>query len=140
MKTEIEEIELNTELQELYLKSKQWIAEIDFFQLDLEFLKKHIERNLSRLADDKDFVCSSESLRKITSTAKLQADLKVRIIKYRGDLEPLITQSNQVIDLSLIENYNQFELELANILFRLGEIKTLAFTLTGKSLNYRNSV
>ena len=120
MKTEIEENELNIQLEKLHLKSKDWLSEIDFFQIDLEFLRKHIERNLVRLVDDGDFVCSSESLRRISATALVQADLKARIIEYRETLKLLlITQFKHTIDLSFIDKHNQIEFEIANILVQL---------------------
>jgi hypothetical protein len=138
MQTETDTNKLNTKLLGLFLKSKQWVTEIEFFQFDLELLRKHMERNLPRLVEHGDFLGYCQSLKKIRATAIIQADLKVRIIEYRKALEPPIALSKPARFLSSIESYHRFELELANILVRLGKIKTLVFNLTGKGLNARN--
>jgi chromosome segregation ATPase len=85
MTTAIEDSELNTELQELYLEAKQWITDLDFLDSELSFLKK-LTANLSAQADQK------QEVEKLTGLEKTYYDLKNEMHNYLHQLEPLIAE------------------------------------------------
>lgn len=134
MTTTIENNELNAELQELYLKSKHWISDLGFLESELEFLKKLFGRTSSPLIKNDDFEKITEILIKTAKIEKAQLDLKSDIVNYLHKLEPLIIESKQNFDISLIETHAQLELDLSEILLAFKSVKTMVFDLTKQGL------
>ena len=134
MTTEIEDAELNTELQELYLKSKQWISELDFLESELEFLKKLYGRTFSILVLEDDFEKISEILIKAAKVELNQTELRESINKFMLQLEHLITLPNQRLNLILIQTDTQLEIRLHALLRAFQSVKGTVFELTKQGL------
>ena len=134
MTTEIEDAELNTELQELYLKSKQWISELDFMESELEFLKKLYGRTFSILVLEDDFEKISEILIKAAKVELNQTELRESINKFMLQLEHLITLPNQRLNLILIQTDTQLEIRLHALLRAFQSVKGTVFELTKQGL------
>ena len=134
MTTEIEDAELNTELQELYLKSKQWISELDFLESELEFLKKLYGRTFSILVLEDDFEKISEILIKAAKVELNQTELRESINKFMHQLEHLITLPNQRLNLILIQTDTQLEIRLHALLRAFQSVKGTVFELTKQGL------
>ena len=134
MTTEIEDAELNTELQELYLKSKQWISELDFLESELEFLKKLYGRTFSILVLEDDFEKISEILIKAAKVEINQMELRESINKFMHQLEHLITLPNQRLNLILIQTDTQLEIRLHALLRAFQSVKGTVFELTKQGL------
>lgn len=120
MTTAIEDRELNTELQELYLISKQWITELDFLEGEIDFLKKLTAKLLAPVTQIREFD-------KLAAIEKTYVSLKVDMLNYLHNLEPLIKQTQQHFDLLLIENYAHLKLRLNDALVNCHLVKNSVF-------------
>jgi hypothetical protein len=120
MTTAIEDGELNTELQQLYLESKQWIADLDFLDSELAFLKKLAE-NLTSESTKK------EDIEKLAGIEKIYTGLKEDMQNYLRQLGPLITRKNEVFDLSLVETYSALKVRLNDVLNNCQSVKITIF-------------
>jgi hypothetical protein len=120
MTTAIEDSELNTELQELYLVSKQWIADLEFLDSELDFLQKLADNHSNR-------AIRSEELAMLGEMEKTYGDLKTDILNYLHQLEPLITEKQRNFDLCLIETYTQLKQRLSEVLLNCIVVKNAVF-------------
>ena len=120
MTTAIEDSELNTELQELYLEAKQWITDLDFLDSELAFLKK-LTGNLHARADQK------EEVEKLAGLEKTYYDLKNEMHNYLHQLEPLIAQKKENFNMALIETYTHLKWRLDEVLHRCQTVKNSVF-------------
>lgn len=112
MTTSIEQSELYTELQELYLKSKQWISDIEFQHDDMVFVKRlfEIDSTLHTQQKKKD-----EAAEMFTWAAKIedeQSRLKLQIPDFMNLVSSLINTTDPVIDYKLIVWYSKLETDL----------------------------
>ncbi|MBB3054480.1 hypothetical protein [Mucilaginibacter gotjawali] len=120
MTTAIEDGELNTELQELYLEAKQWIADLDFLDSELAFLNK-LTANMAAKAEKKG------EIEKLTGIEKTYLSLKEEMNAYLRQLEPLITQKKEDFDLGLIETYTHLKWRLDEVLHSCQTVKNSVF-------------
>lgn len=120
MTTIIEDDELNTELQELYLVSKEWLSNMTFLENDLIILKKLFQTETSEDA-------AGDDLEKIIKIESEHAGLKHELTNYLHRLEPLIVDPEQMIDLTLLEEYSELKAELANIQLACHNIRDIVF-------------
>jgi phage-related protein len=134
MTTVIEENELNTELQELYLKSKEWISELKFIESDMEFLKSLFGRTFSPLIKDDNFEKIAEVLINVAKAESVQLDLKNDLQQYLHQLETLITDMNPHIELSIVETHTRIECRLKAVSEEYVAIKKVIFDLTKRGL------
>ncbi|MEO6520811.1 MAG: hypothetical protein ABIN91_03975 [Mucilaginibacter sp.] len=123
MTTIIEDNQLNTELQELYLVSKQWLSELAFLETEYEFLKKRAADLLATEAHPAEF-------EQIAAIGIRYHDLKQTIETYLHQLEPLITTASSALHLTLIEQYAGIEKELAGFTEELHTTKSTVLELT----------
>jgi len=126
MTTIIEDNELNTELQELYLVSKRWLSDLDFLENELEFLRRRLEKF--------DMATNWIDLDEIARIETKHADLKAHIMDYAHKLEPLITENKQPFDINLVETYAQIETELNRFSEEIQSVKKAALELTRERL------
>jgi hypothetical protein len=120
MTTKNEENELDTELQELYLVSKQWIADLEFLDSELDFLKKlagHQQPDAVR----------AEEFAQLKGLSETYAVLKCNITDYLRRLEPLITHAAANFGLDLVEEYAQLQRRLEEVLRTCQEIRSAVF-------------
>ena len=126
MTTTIEDNELRTELQELYLVSKQWMSDLEFIDNEINFFKKIIaQAEASPLVSE-----DVKTLRRLRDT---HSNLKKRITNYIHQLEPLITESSQAFRLYLIENHAELYTGINSMLVEIKMLKAHATTYTKKS-------
>lgn len=134
MTTVIEDNELNTELQELYLKSKEWISELEFLESDLDFLKKLFGRTFSPMIKNDDYEEIAKILLKAAKVETTQLELKKQIVDYLHKLESLIVEMKQNFDISIVETHYQLELELKRVIQEYKSVKKIVFELTKQGL------
>ena len=120
MTTAIEDGELNTELQELYLEAKQWIADLDFLDSELVFLNK-LTANIVVQAGKK------VEIEKLSGLEKTYLGLKEEMNAYLHQLEPLITEKKEDFDLGLIETYTHLKWRLDEVLHSCQTVKNSIF-------------
>jgi hypothetical protein len=119
MKKAIEDNELNVELQELYLVDKQWLSDLEFINTELAFLKK--------LAMSHSVKVSESERADIAVSEKTYCDLKMDLLAFLHQLEPLVTQKKKNIDLSIIETYTHLNQTLADALLNCKMLKKTVF-------------
>jgi|SRR6185503_7232834 len=120
MTTKKEESELDTELQELYLVSKQWIADLDFLDSELDFLIKLTGQQQSDTIRIEEFAS-------IGDVAQTYGALKTDITDYLHRLQPLITHASEDFGLDLVEEYSQLQRRLKDVLRACQHIRTTVF-------------
>jgi hypothetical protein len=119
MTTQIEDSELNTELQELYLESKQWISDLEFLQTDLEFIKRLL-------------VKGGDNSEKLIETADIQdriLQLENSIAEFMQQLELLIIQEVQHLGMKLLETYTKLLYRKEGILQAFNTLRGTVFAL-----------
>ena len=112
MTTSIQQDELATELQELYLKSKQWISELDFQGDDLTFLKRLFGINCPLLIMHNEFDKITNVMIEAARIEENQSRIRQEISDFMATLATLIKKPDPVIGTSLIQCYNQIETDL----------------------------
>jgi hypothetical protein len=132
MTTAIEESELSTELQELYMVTKQWLSELTFLENELEFFRKRFKNLPDPIDVTTDFV-------KITNIEKTHNDLRNHILHYSHRLEPLILEKKQIFDMNLIETYAQIKMEMERFTGEIQSVKNEALAVT-KEIKANNKV
>jgi hypothetical protein len=119
MTTQTEDSELNTELQELYLESKQWISDLEFLQTDLEFIKRLL-------------VKGGDNSEKLIETADIQdriLQLENSIAEFMQQLELLIIQEVQHLGMKLLETYTKLLYRKEGILQAFNTLRGTVFAL-----------
>ncbi|NQX38615.1 hypothetical protein SAMN05421820_101646 [Pedobacter steynii] len=109
MTTSIEENELNTELQELYLIGKQWLTDLDFFEPEMGFLIK-LHKSLVQSPDKADF---KERLDKLRDSYE---HLKNDISKFINVLGVLVVASEKKIAFSFLADHISLKLKIEKLL------------------------
>ena len=127
MTTKKEEGELDTELQELYLVSKQWIADLEFLDSELDFLKKLTGHQRPGAVRAGEFA-------RISGIAENYAALKTDITDYLHRLEPLITHTADDFGMRLVEEYSQLQRRLKDVLRNCHEIRNTVFDRSRRGL------
>ncbi|MEJ7694519.1 hypothetical protein [Daejeonella sp.] len=112
MTTSIEKSELCTELQELYLKSKEWISELEFQHDDMIFVKRLYEIDSTLHTQQKQIDDASEMLTWATKIEDEKSRLKTQIIDFMNLLGSLIKIPDPAIDYKLVLWYSKIEIDL----------------------------
>lgn len=111
MNTIIEEKELDNELQELHLLSKNWMSEVQFLSGELNFLKRLISQPLKQSDGN------SEKTNQINSNmSRLEEnidDVRRGIVRHLKCLEKLIKDPSQQFDLAIIEDHAALEKKIS---------------------------
>jgi hypothetical protein len=127
MTTSTEERELDAELQELYLVSKQWTADLEFLDSELDFLKKLTGRQ-------RPDAVRAEEFAQIADLTQTYAALTSSMTDYRRRLEPLITHAGGDFGLDLVEEYSQLQRRLKTILRDCHKIRNTVFDRSKQGL------
>ena len=130
----IENAQLNSELQELYLVSKHWNSDLDFLATDFDFVKKLFGTNVSSLVRKDEFERIADFMIKAVHIDKLQAELRIDIAKHLQALEPLINEDDHEFKISLIESHSQLEQKLNQIMIDFNSYKKIVFILAKEGL------
>lgn len=127
MTTTIEENELNTELQELYLKNKQWITDLDFFEKELQFLNDFQQKKMAVLSHN--FGEGIEINIKIYNAKVSYEELKKDLFLFLHKIEDLIKKPKQAFDLALIDTYAGLEMRNGKAIRAFNKVKQLCISL-----------
>ena len=111
--TTIAEIELETELQEVYMQAAHWMHDISFLETETHFLRNIIARYQPEGEAGSKAV---EFITKITEQERSLNDLKTKIPVFLAFLEPFIGDLKKEMDLEFLDRYNVLQTEL-NTLF-----------------------
>ncbi len=130
MKPTIAYTELNEELQELYLESKQWLSDLKFLDQEFVFLKKLLVAAVSPLVQHDEFERIPDILVSAMKTAKNQEALKHEIIMYLHILEKYIIDSEHFMEISLIQKHTNLEADLEKLKTSFSSVKALVINLS----------
>lgn len=119
--TTIQNDQLETELQELFLIAKQWNSDLLFLQCELEILDKLFKKA--------SFILSKGDFDKLSSLNKTHIDLKNRIDEYLHTVQKLILNPSQNISISLLDTHLLLASELKQVLLRLQVFKSSIFNI-----------
>lgn len=109
MTTSIEDNELNSELQELYLIGKQWLTDLDFFEPELAFLIK-LHQTAVQSPDKDNF---SDRLAKLRASYE---QLKNDVQQFINVLGILVVASEKKITFSFLADHISLKLKIENLL------------------------
>jgi hypothetical protein len=130
--TTIENNELETELQELFLIGKQWNADLSFIECELTILNKLFKKA--------SFLLVKSDFNKLSGLNRIHFDLNKRIQYYFQQLEVLILDQNHNIDISLVDTYVSLEKDLEQALMRLQAFKNCIFQTNKHQLKCNSNI
>jgi hypothetical protein len=128
MKTILPHLELEFELQELYILSKHWIQDISFIEDEIRFFKTVFDKFPDPAFINEPNSVAWEFKRKIIQQEANIDSLKARIQDYLKFLEPFISDQQKLIDLELIEKFNALGTEIKNLFESVKQTKAELFT------------
>ncbi len=132
--TTIQQEELTTELQELYLKGKQWISEMDFQQDETKFLKKHLAAISPLQEKQQNYEDISQTTSQISYIEASQLRLVQEIRDFMQFVSTLANVSDPDIDSRLLQWNTRLENEINTNFVNFGEFKRQVLHITGNSL------
>lgn len=115
MTTKIEDEQLETELQELYLTGKQWLSDADFIQDEELFLTGLIKDMPAEVQEI--FQPLIDDVR--TANEKLRSE----VLAFMWTLETLIIRKEAKLDRTLIDNFVILQQSVTDILEKLKLLK-----------------
>ncbi|NHA02565.1 hypothetical protein G7092_02090 [Mucilaginibacter sp. HC2] len=102
MKTINEDHELEFELQEVYLTSKQWLSDLAFLDEETHFL----EEQLTATGDHLIPANSQRNLAvRLQNAKQIHSNIRTTLDNFVKRLEPLLLESAPVPDLKLLEDF-----------------------------------
>jgi len=128
MKTILPDLELEFELQELYILSKHWIQDISFIEDEIRFFKTVFDKFHDPALIKEPNSVALEFNQKISRQEENIINLKARIQDYLKFLEPFISDKHKMIDLGLIEKFNALAAEIKNLFESIKQTKSELFT------------
>lgn len=135
----IEENQLNKEIQELYLISKKWISDLEFFERNLSFLQKLVDRGCSQLKEYEGNASIAEMKLTVTNLQNCSEKLKKNVTSYLSVLEQLVKDSSQDYGVGLIETHSYLEYEISSLLKTFKPVKQRVFKLTSERIKAVNA-
>lgn len=123
MTTSIEDNELNTELQELYLIGKQWLTDLDFFEPEMAFLIK-LHKNAVQSPEKDDFTERLDKLR--DSYEHLKNDAR----QFIDVLGILVVASEKKIAFSFLADHISLKLKIEKLLQAFQTERKAIFSLS----------
>ena len=121
MTIKLEDIHLETEPQELYIISKRWISDLEFFIQDIGFLKRLFINSFLQGGDN-----IMQTIREIEDRS---IRVKNNIISHLYLLQPLIDKTNQTYQESIIEIHASLKSEMDALLHSFKSAKQMIFQL-----------
>lgn len=123
MTTSIEDNELNTELQELYLIGKQWLTDLDAFEPEMTFLTK-LQRAAAPSPEKEDFK------RRLNKLSAGYEHLKEDVRKFINVLGILVVASEKNITFSFLADHISLKLKIEKLLQAVREERKAIFELS----------
>lgn len=133
MTTMIEDSELDTELQELYIIGKHWISDLEFFEQDLQFIRRLLSKSFSyneRQGHEK----IPQTIEAITDTQDQCREIKKQVLIYLHRLESLLDKTNASYGLSIIEEHALLECGMTVVQMSFKSVKNAALQLTAREI------
>ena len=129
MTTAIEDQQLETELQELYLTGKQWLSDTNFMEDEVIFLRV--------LVNDLPNAGQSQFLPRLAEIKAENEMLRMGIVDLMHKLEPMIVKKAARLDRSLIDNFVNLQQAAAHA---LEELKLLKYRLVQTRRDQTNTL
>ncbi len=118
---QMEDQQLETELQELYLTGKQWLSDCDFVECEQLFLMALV----TDMPGDRQLAFRSQ----IDNIGNINEQLRSRILAFMKLLESLIIKKNIKLDRSLIDDFANLQESVAHAMERLKLLKSRVLAL-----------
>lgn len=109
-----EDLELEFELQEIYLTGKQWMADLAFLESEHIFLAAILADKNYRTEDVEE---------QLTAAAIVQNKLQTDARDFINKIEDLIVDPNGIIRLSLVDDFIGLEIRVGEALLHMKGIK-----------------
>lgn len=130
----IKDSALNAELQELYLSNKQWLADLDFLEMELVFLRKRFGESFSPLLSKEDEVKMAKLLAVDLDIDQANILLKDDVKAFLSTIEKQLTKDNPDFDISLVNRHEQLIKEVTGLMQAHQLVKSKIFALGKKAL------
>jgi hypothetical protein len=127
MKTILPDLELEFELQELYILSKHWIQDISFIEDEIRFFKTIFDKFPDPALINEPNSVAWEFKRKIIQQESNIDSLKARIQNYLKFLEPFVGDQKKLVNLDLIEKFNVLGTGIKNLFESVKQTKADLF-------------
>jgi hypothetical protein len=124
------DIELETELQELYILAKHWLQDVSFMEEELQFFKNILQKYQHISVLNNPLSKHTEFNRKIEKQEQHLNTLKIRIPVFLTFLEPFIGDLKTEMDINFLTRYNALEAELQELFTTVRTTKKELFTYT----------
>jgi hypothetical protein len=127
MKTVFPDLELELELQELYILSRHWMQDVSYIEDEVRFFKTIFVKHFDpEIANELNSIAWGFN-QKIVQLEENVNSLKFRIQDYLKFLAPFINNQDKVIYLNLIEKFNTLGAEIRNLFLLEKQTKTELF-------------
>ena len=110
MNNELLDLELEYELEELYILSKHWIQDISFVETELRFFKEIADKYSA--ANHQDISTLQRFKQKMVCQEANLAALKDCVPEYLKSLGPYIKDLKKTIPLNLVEQFTALQLNV----------------------------
>jgi hypothetical protein len=132
MTTTIEDSQLTAEVQELYIIGKDWIADLDFFEQDLEFIQRLFKRSFLPLIHEPVIRNITPIMQDFMVIETQCESIRARLLAHLHSLEPLVKYPDMDYGLSLIESHASLERDISGLLQSFRSLKKGILKLTEK--------
>lgn len=120
MKKINEDQELEFELQEVYLTSKQWLSDLAFLEEETNFLNEQLSGTGHPLIK----ASSQQNLAvRLQNARQIHQDIGRRLNAFIDELEPLLLKTDPNPNLKLLEDFNALQTAIRDALTVLKGIK-----------------
>ncbi len=121
MKTVNKDLELEVELQEVYLTSKQWLSDVKFLEDEGHFLEEQLSANA--VASSIAVISRCNLADQVRNAQIFHAEIKKEVDGFMHRIEALIVQPDPVLNLRLLEDYIGLQAKVEQALSMLKGIK-----------------
>ncbi len=128
------DLELESELQELYLVSKHWISDMEFLEDEIRFLKSLVSRYWRFILQSDDLIEVQELNIMLMLFEENIPGIKSRIREYLRFIEQLVINKDKAQGLNVRESFNPLRLEIIRMSGSIRSLKSSYFILTEKLL------
>lgn len=129
MNTVIEDKELDLELQELYIIASHWVADLDFFKKDIDFLKRLFSSTMTQVAQHESYAELVDLTQSINEIVRQHTQLRNNILSYRSMLNSYLRKADSFLDLNFIETHALLEREIGFIMSSFKGVKSRVYSL-----------
>lgn len=123
----------NTTLQSLYLSSKNWLSYIDFFEDEIKFFRKLIEKQYSKEAENHEqILIINREIKKLESQKNLILN---NIFCYQSNLRATMEEMMQLNETYLIAQHQRIQEEVKFLQPAMDLIKNRLYVLSERQHN-----